>query len=158
MNASDRWTGPPGVDTSDEKPLWYLTSPSDVASLADVPSNSAKRSFGDLPSVLTSTFSRPRCAMPMTTSSTPKLPARWTISSMQGISVSPPSSEKRFWPTYRVCRYFSSVSAAVSRSRRRRFTSGVNCGRPRTASSRCWIQRFCAGSEMYMYSVPIVPQ
>ncbi len=99
LNASDRCTGPPAVEMSDEKPLWYFTSPSEVASAAAVPSNSANRSFGDLPRVLTRTLSRPRCAMPITSSSTPWAPARCTISSMHGISVSPPSSEKRFCPT-----------------------------------------------------------
>ena len=55
---------------------------------------------GDLPSTLTSTLRRPRCAMPMTISSTPPRPPCWIRSSSSGISASPPSSEKRFWPTY----------------------------------------------------------
>jgi hypothetical protein len=32
------------------------------------------------------------------------LPARCTTSSMLAMKLSPPSSEKRFWPTYLVCR------------------------------------------------------
>ncbi len=42
--------------------------------------------------------------MPMTLSWMPWLPARWISSSIDGMRLSPPSSEKRFWPTYRVCR------------------------------------------------------
>jgi len=37
--------------------------------------------------------------MPMTNSCTPLPPARWISSSMHGIRLSPPSREKRFWPT-----------------------------------------------------------
>jgi hypothetical protein len=32
------------------------------------------------------------------------LPARCTSSSIEAMKLSPPSSEKRFWPTYLVCR------------------------------------------------------
>jgi hypothetical protein len=35
---------------------------------------------------------------------TPFSPARWMISSIEAMKVSPPSSEKRFWPTYLVWR------------------------------------------------------
>ena len=103
LKARLRCTGPPGVLTSLEKPWWYLTSP-DGSSSGAVWSNSANMSLGILPSVLTSTFSRPRCAMPMTISCTPRSPARCTTSSMLAMKLSPPSSEKRFWPTYLVCR------------------------------------------------------
>ncbi|KAG1242576.1 hypothetical protein G6F68_016127 [Rhizopus microsporus] len=41
--------------------------------------------------------------MPITTSLTPSLPALRMMVSIIGISESPPSSEKRFWPTYLVC-------------------------------------------------------
>jgi hypothetical protein len=37
-------------------------------------------------------------------SCTPWMPARCTTSSMLAMKLSPPSSEKRFWPTYLVCR------------------------------------------------------
>jgi hypothetical protein len=42
---------------------------------------------------------------------------RWISSSMAAMKLSPPSSEKRFWPTYLVCRKRSRPSAAVRRSR-----------------------------------------
>jgi hypothetical protein len=116
LNASDRWTGPPSVETSLEKPLWYFTSPAGRSSTC-LPSNSANRSAGILPSVLTSTFRRPRWAMPITISCTPLLPARWISSSIAAMKLSPPSSEKRFWPTYLVWRKRSRPSAAVRRSR-----------------------------------------
>src|SRR5205809_456560 len=86
------------VEMSEENPLWYFTSP-EGSSEACLPSNSRNRSFGILPSTLTSTLSRPRCAMPITISCTPLPPARWISSSINGIRLSPPSSEKRFWPT-----------------------------------------------------------
>ncbi len=70
LNASVRCIGPPGVITSDEKPWWYFTSPAE-SSCACLPSNSENRSAGILPSVLTSTLRRPRCAMPITISCTP---------------------------------------------------------------------------------------
>ena len=73
LNDRLRWTGPPAVAMSLEKPWWYLTSPEGRLSGA-VWSNSANRSFGILPSVLTSTFRRPRCAMPITISCTPLAP------------------------------------------------------------------------------------
>ncbi len=69
-----------------------------------LPSNSENSTDGDLPRMFTSTLRRPRWAMPMTTSSTPATPQRWMRSSTSGISESPPSSEKRFWPTYLVWR------------------------------------------------------
>jgi hypothetical protein len=40
--------------------------------------------------------------MPSTISCTPFAPARWIRSSIDGIRLSPPSSEKRFCPTYLV--------------------------------------------------------
>ncbi len=39
-----------------------------------------------------------------------------------------------------------------------RFCSAVNVGVERIDSSRCWIQRFCAGSERYMNSAPMLQQ
>ena len=43
-------------------------------------------------------------AMPITISCTPLAPARCTSSSIDTMKLSPPSSEKRFCPTYFVCR------------------------------------------------------
>ena len=103
LNASVMCIGPPGVTTSDEKPWWYFTSPAS-SSWVCLPSNSENRSRGILPKVLTRTFSRPRCAIPITVSCTPAAPAIWIRWSSIGIIVSPPSPEKRFWPTYFVCR------------------------------------------------------
>ena len=70
LNANDKCTGPPAVLMSELKPWWYLTSPAGKSSGA-VWSNSANKSAGNLRMVLTSTFSRPRCAMPITISCTP---------------------------------------------------------------------------------------
>jgi hypothetical protein len=67
-------------------------------------SNSANSIAGNLPSELTSTLSRPRWAMPITISCMPTMPPRWISSSIALMKLSPPSSEKRFWPTYLVCR------------------------------------------------------
>ncbi len=90
----------PGVSMSHEKPMWYFTSPEDMMPRRLVrPSNSANSASGGLPRMLVSTLSRPRCAMPTTTSAMPLVPARWISSSSIGISASAPSSEKRFWPT-----------------------------------------------------------
>ena len=73
------------------------------------------------------------------------------------MAVSAPSMPKRFWPTYFVPRNFSNASAALSRSRMWRCSSGVEarCSTPSTCS---WIQRFSSGSWMCMYSMPIVRQ
>ena len=74
------------------------------------------------------------------------------------MKLSPPSSEKRFWPTYLVCRKRSRPSAAVRRFRMCFFFSCVKFGVERIDSSFSFHQRFCSGSLMYMYSAPIVPQ
>ena len=103
LKARLRCTGPPAVVTSELKPWWYFTSPAGRSSGA-VWSNSANRSPGILPSEFTSTFRRPRWAMPITISCTPLAPANWISSSIEAMKLSPPSSEKRFWPTYLVCR------------------------------------------------------
>ena len=52
--------------------------------------------------------------MPMTHSSTPFCPPCWIEIVEERDQASPPSSEKRFWPTYLVCRYRSRPSAADS--------------------------------------------
>ena len=154
LNASVRCTGPPGDVTSELKPWWYFTSPAGRSSGA-VWSNSANKSAGILPRVFTSTFRRPRWAMPMTISWTPRAPACWIKASMAAMKLSPPSSEKRFWPTYLVCRKRSRPSAAVRRSRMCFFWSALKLGLLRTLSSFCCHQRFCVWSVRYMYSAPM---
>ena len=75
--------------------------------------------------MLASTLRRPRCAMPMQTSSRPSSAARDSIASSSAMTDSPPSSEKRFWPTNLVCRKVSNASAALSRRRMRSCSSRV---------------------------------
>ncbi|MNL06448.1 hypothetical protein D3C87_1270830 [compost metagenome] len=74
------------------------------------------------------------------------------------MKLSPPSSEKRFWPTYLVWRKRSRPSDAVRRSRMCFFFSSVNTGLERVVSRRSCHQRFCAWSLTYMNSAPMVPQ
>ncbi len=121
-----------------------------------LPSNSRKIWLYFLPTMLASMLSRPRCAMPMQTSSRDASAAASQISSTSGIVVSPPSSENRFWPTNFVCRKVSKASAWLSLSRIRSCSSrgGLVWG----CSTRCWIQRRCSGSMMCMYSMPVVRQ
>ncbi len=72
------------------------------------------------------------------------------------MTVSPPSSENRFWPTYLVCRNVSNASAAFSFDRMYFCTvaGGFSCG----TSTRSWIQLRSSGSRMCMYSTPTVRQ
>ncbi len=109
-----------------------------------------------LPTMLASTFSRPRWGMPMTTSSSWCSAALSSTVSSSGITVSPPSSENRFWPTYFVCRNVSNASAALSFDSTYFCTdgSGFSCG----TSTRSWIQRRSSGSRMCVYSTPTVRQ
>ena len=72
-----------------------------------------------------------------------------------GMSVSAPSRLNRFCPRYLVCRKRSNASAALSRSRMRRFSVGVGLGVPGT-STCSWIHSFWSGSWMCMYSTPTV--
>ena len=69
---------------------------------------------------------------------------------------SPPSSEKRFWPTYLVCRNVSNASAALSVRRMR--SCSLAAGLSGAASIRSWIHLRCSGSCMCMYSMPTVRQ
>ena len=109
---------PSGVVNLPVMPRWYFTSPEPCADFGSrCPSNSEKIFSYGLPTMLASTLSRPRWAMPMTTSSRSASAEAWRISSSSGISDSPPSSENRFWPTYLVCRKVSNASAALSRLR-----------------------------------------
>ena len=70
------------------------------------------------------------------------------------MTVSPPSRENRFWPTYLVCRNVSNASAAFSLARTYfcSTTAGFWCG----TSMRSCSQARCSGSAMCMYSVPTV--
>ncbi|SLH57127.1 Uncharacterised protein [Mycobacteroides abscessus subsp. abscessus] len=102
--------------------------------------------------MLASTLSRPRCGMPMTTSSR-ACSAHWSMTaSIIGMTDSAPSSENRFWPTYLVCRNVSNASAALSRFRMYFCcaTVGLTC----FCSTRSWIHCSCSGSRMCMYSTP----
>ena len=71
-----------------------------------------------------------------------------------GMTVSAPSRLKRLCPRYFVCRKRSNASAALSRSRMRRLSSSD--GSTLTPSTWSWIQAFCSGSWMCMYSTPMV--
>ena len=73
-----------------------------------------------------------------------------------GMTDSPPSSEKRFWPTNLVCRNVSNASAALSRSMMW-VCSSFSKGRRGVSISR-WSQLRSSGSVMCMYSTPIERQ
>ena len=106
--------------------------------------------------MLASTLSRPRWAIPMTTSAVPCSVASASAASSSAMTVSPPSSENRFCPMYLVCRKVSNASALFSRPRMYFCSSigGFSC----LTSTRCWIHRRCTGSMMCMYSTPTVRQ
>ena len=106
--------------------------------------------------MLASMFSRPRCGMPMQTSSSSSLAAADRTASTRGITDSPPSRENRFWPTYLVCRNVSKASAALSVRRMR--SCSVRSGLSGAVSIPCWIHWRCSGSCMCMYSMPTVRQ
>ena len=104
---------------------WYLTSPvppsslTTTASIVRSPSNSRRIDSYGRPTVCTSTFRRPRCAMPITTSWAPASAASSIASSSIGIIASSPSSENCFWPRNERRRYCSNPSARPSESSRR---------------------------------------
>ena len=136
-------------------PTWYFTSPEPwVLPGSSSPSNSRKICAYDLPTVFASTFRRPRWAMPITISETPESAAAEHSASSIGIRVSAPSRLKRFWPRYLVWRKRSKASAATSRSRIRRFSSGDGSSTGR--STRACTHSFWSGSWMCMYSTPTV--
>ncbi len=75
-------------------PWWYFTSPSSAGkSGCTTPSKPLKMRSAELPTTLARMFSRPRCDMPMTTSSTPRAAAPSTSRSSSGMAVSQPSTE-----------------------------------------------------------------
>ena len=166
-STASRWLGfaatetlilsPDPATNSPSAPRWYFTSPEPWTVRGSMlPSNSRKIWEYFLPTMLASTFRRPRWAMPMVTSSRPISAAASQISSITGTVVSPPSRLNRFWPTNFVCRNVSNASAWLSFSRIRSCSSrgGLLCG----CSTRSWIQRRCSGSMMCMYSMPVVRQ
>ena len=69
---------------------------------------------------------------------------------------SPPSREKRFWPTNFVCRKVSNASAALRRSMMCA-SSSLAKGLRGVSISR-WSQARSSGSVMCMYSMPMVRQ
>ena len=73
-----------------------------------------------------------------------------------GMADSAPSRPNRFWPMYLVSRNRSRASAALSLARIWRCSSGSRS--VLTPSTCCWIQRFCSGAMMCMYSTPTVRQ
>ena len=91
--------------------------------------------------------------MPMVTSSSPASAAEVMTSSSSGMTDSPPSREKRFCPTYLVCRKVSNASAALSR--RRIVSWSSRDGLAKGTSTRSWIQCRSSGSWMCMYSMPM---
>ena len=79
--------------------------------------------------MLASTLSRPRCGMPMQTSSRLGAGGRRTgRASSSGMTLSPPSRLNRFCPTNFVCRNVSNASAALSRRRIRSCSSRDGLG------------------------------
>jgi hypothetical protein len=70
----------------------------DFVGAKEPPLNSWKSARCGLPITCASTFRRPRWAMPITISFTPRLPPRLMICSSAGISASPPSRPKRLVP------------------------------------------------------------
>ncbi|CAB4648741.1 unannotated protein [freshwater metagenome] len=95
---------------------------------------------------------RPRCGIPIQTSSSPRSAAAEIIASVKGITDSPPSSEKRFCPTNFVCRNDSNASALLSLRKIRSCSSRSGLVKPTSTCS--WIHLRSTGSEMYIYSIP----
>ena len=86
-----------------------------IGSSVEEPSNSAKIVSYGRPRLCARTFSRPRCAIPITTSRAPRVAASWISSSSIGTVMSSPSIENCFWPRYALCMKRSSASTSVSR-------------------------------------------
>ena len=78
-------------------PKWYFTSPSIFVSSKSLPSNSLNKSLTGFLKIFTKVFSRPRCAIPKTHSSTPYTSAAFLSKTLiPGINASPPSKENLF--------------------------------------------------------------
>jgi hypothetical protein len=122
----------PAISRSSSQPMWYFTSPlgsSEFCAAASAPLSCAALKpasiiSAGLPSTWVSTFSRPRCAMPMITSSAPAPAASAMISSSMGTMASVPSMENRFCPLKARCRKFSKPCTCDSRSSSARRRSG----------------------------------
>src|SRR5262245_43248662 len=164
---ASRWDGLAAHETATElpstamyspsAPRWYFTSPEPCTVRGSwLPSNSRNTSPYALPTTLVSTFSRPRCGIPMHTSSSRARAAASSTASNNGITDSAPSSENRFWPTYLTCRNVSNASAWLSLRRIRScsWPDGLACG----VSIRAWSHLRWSGSWMCMYSIPTVRQ
>ena len=155
-----KWTIFSSNSLSADDPMWYLTSPDPPASsgLAGLPKNSEIMARKGFSIKLHKTFKRPRCAIPTTTSSRPNWLPRFRICSRAGMIDSVPSRPNRFVPTYLTARNFSKHSAAVIRSKMVFLPNTVKSVLFLICSIRFWIQIFCAGSCICMYSTPILPQ
>src|SRR6266516_3624589 len=166
-STASRWLGlatsevrsllPSEATKSPSAPRWYLTSPDPCAVRGSrLPSNSWKICAYDLPTMLASTLSLPRWAMPTTASSRPPREASVSTASSSGISDSAPSSENLRCPTNLVCRNISNASATLRRLRMRNCSlwPGLPCGR----SIRACSQARSSGFWMCMYSTPTVRQ
>ncbi len=81
-------------------PRWYFTSPEPCTSsgLKLLPPNSLNTAVNGLRTMFTSVFSRPRCGMPIATSSR-RAAAVSIMACKAGIVTSPPSSPNRLVPT-----------------------------------------------------------
>ena len=105
--------------------------------------------------MLISTLSRPRWAMPEDRCLHRARRRRASrMASSIGIADSAPSSPKRFWPTYLVCEELLERLGGVEPVEDVALLVGAT-GSVETPSTCCWIQRFCSGSWMCMYSMPI---
>ena len=102
------------------------------------------------------TFKRPRCGIPIHTSSSFASAAAEITASRSGITDSPPSSENRFWPTNLVCKNDSKASALFSLRKIRNCSSRATVGVP-TSICSC-IHLRSAGFSINIYSTPIERQ
>jgi hypothetical protein len=100
-------SSPSRVSNRPSAPWWYFTSPVPECGIAAIaltwssafaPSNSARIDSTERPRFCASTLSRPRWAIPITTSSAPDRRARVKISSIMGTTASKPSIENDFCP------------------------------------------------------------
>ncbi len=116
LNASDRCTGPPSVETGRWRSRCGTSRRRQARSSACLPSNSANRSPGILPSDVDQHVQAAAVGHADHDFLHALLePACCTTSSIAAMKLSPPSSEKRFWPTYLVWRKRSRPSDAVRR-------------------------------------------
>ena len=155
----------PATSRSSCHPMWYFTSPlgsSLFCAAASLPLscaalNPASIISTGLLSTWVSTFSRPRCAMPMMTSSAPAAAASAMISSSMGTMASVPSMENRFCPLNARWRKFSKPctwDSRSSRARRRSADRGCRYSPPSMASRS---QARSSGSGRCRNSYPTLP-